>query len=114
MKTLITLACIIGFGCMSFSHAAPYTANGKGDNALSRLINSRIHYPTIAGGNVEAIVTVNLTVREDGTLQINKISSTDERVVASIQNQLTQIRLKPGSEQTGKSYGYRFVLKVQQ
>jgi hypothetical protein len=106
VTTTILALCLI---CISFVGFA-----GNGESILAKKLNSRVKYPELASGNkVETSVFVQLSVNELGEIIIDKIECSDAEVTAAIAEQIRSIRLAPDTVFSGKTYRYKFVLKVQ-
>jgi len=108
MKTKLVLLAlsILGVGTQVFA--------GNGEQLFKKKVNNHISYPTLKGEDVNAEVFVQFTVSEAGELVIDSISSESEEINAAIVKQLSRIKVDEcDAEVIGKTFKYRFVLKVQ-
>jgi len=106
MKNGLLALCLVFVSFIGFA--------GNGESVLTRKINSKVKYPELASGEkVETSVFVQLSVNDLGEIVIDRIDCANEEVTAAIAEQIKSIKLTPDSAFAGKTYRYKFVLKVQ-
>ena len=104
--TFLTVLLALFFNFTSFA--------GNGERLLKKKIHSQIKYPELKSGEkVETEVYVQLSVNDLGELVIASIESANPEVTDAIRQQLRKISIAPDAELTGKTFYYKFLLKVQ-
>jgi hypothetical protein len=104
--TLITL--------FSFLFLAAPSHAGNGVQLFKKKVTAQIKYPEQVSEKVETEVYVQFTVQESGEIVIDSISSESEEINAAIARQLTELKVNSSDKEViGKTFYYRFLLKVQ-
>lgn len=87
---------------------------GNGETLFRKKVSNKIAYPEQVSEKVETEVFVEFTVKNSGEIVIDSISSENEEINAAIADQIRQLDVKPtDTDVIGKTFRYRFVLKVQ-
>lgn len=109
MKTkTILLALSLLLAGTSISYA------GNGEKLFRKKVSSHISYPELNGEKVETEVYVQFTVQANGEIVIDSISSSSEKINEAISQQLKDLKVNPADKEVvGKTFYYRFLLKVQ-
>jgi hypothetical protein len=94
-------------------YTAPSFA-GNGETVFRKKVSARVSYPEQVSEKVETEVYVQFTVQESGEIVIDSISSESEEINAAIAKQLTELKVNSSDKEViGKTFYYRFLLKVQ-
>jgi hypothetical protein len=108
MKTKIVLTAI------AFLLTGTSLFAGNGEQLFRKQVRSQIRYPEINGEKVETEVYVQFTVSAAGEIVIDTIASENEEINRAIAQQIKDLKIDAGdSEVLGKTFYYRFLLKVQ-
>lgn len=87
---------------------------GNGEQVFRKKISKQIRYPELKGEKVETEVYVQFTVQLSGEIVIDTIASASDEINRAIAQQIEDLKVDPAdSEVTGKTFYYRFLLKVQ-
>lgn len=102
------------FLALSFLLAGATSFAGNGEQLFKKKINSHIQYPEVKGEKMDTEVYVQFTVQESGAIVIDSISSGSAEISAAISEQIKALNVNPADKDViGKTFYYRFLLKVQ-
>lgn len=87
---------------------------GNGEQVFRKKVSNQIKYPALKGEQVETEVYVQFTVQPSGEIVIDTIASESEEINAAIAQQIKELKVATtDSDVLGKTFYYRFLLKVQ-
>jgi hypothetical protein len=108
MKTLSILLAAIVLTASSISFA------GNGERILKKKISNAIKYPSLKSDEkVETTVTAWVKVDEEGKVKVTGMTAKTPEAASAIKEQLERISNVPSEELAGRTFVYKFVLKVQ-
>lgn len=112
MKTIIIS--LISLMIISATGNFANAANTDNPTKIEKLLRKIISYPDFAKKEkIEGVVLVNFTVNADGTLSINLTNESNETLKEYVIGKLSQIKLKPGNNEEGKTYNVKFDFKFE-
>lgn len=87
---------------------------GNGERLLKKKVSNAVRYPSMnASEKAETTVTAWITVDENGSVKVTGMTTSSPAAASAIKKQLEKITHLPTEELIGKTFAYRFVLKVQ-
>jgi hypothetical protein len=102
------------FLALAFLLTATFSFAGNGEQVFRKRVSKQIKYPELKGEKVETEVYVQFTVSESGEIVIDKIDSASDEINEAIAQQIKDLKVDAtDSEVIGKTFYYRFLLKVQ-
>jgi hypothetical protein len=112
MKTIIIS--LISLMLISATGSFAKTANTDNPTKVEKLLKKMIAFPDFAKKEkMEGIVLVSFTVNNDGTLSVNLTNESSESLKEYVLDKLSQIKLKPGNSEAGKTYNVKFEFKFE-
>lgn len=102
------------FLSLAFLLTGTFSFAGNGEQVFRQKVSKHIKYPELKGEKVETEVYVQFTVSESGEIVIDTIASASDEINRAIAQQIRDLKVDAtDSEVIGKTFYYRFLLKVQ-
>ncbi len=112
MKTIIIS--LISLMLISTTGGFAKAANSDNPTKIEKLLKKTISFPDFAKKEkMEGVVLVSFTVNSDGTLSVNLTNESSEAFKKYVVDKLSQIKLKPGNSEAGKTYNVKFEFKFE-
>lgn len=112
MKTIIIS--LISLLIITAASSSSWAATTDNPTKIERLLKKTISFPEFAKQEkMEGMVLVSFTVNSDGTLKVNLTNESDTSLKDYVLKKLSQIKLKPGNTEEGKTYNVKFEFKYE-